>query len=69
MRDHDGDRETPRDVLDEAELAVYAAQHGGPTWPLTAGTCSRCGNGGIRLDHYLCWHCAREVYVEMGGAA
>ena len=68
-RDHNGERVQPRDVLDEAELHVYAAQHGGPGWPLTVGTCTRCGNGGIPLDTYLCHWCSRDVYTEMGGAA
>jgi hypothetical protein len=69
MRDHNGEKVTPRDVLDENELAVYAAQHGGPTRPLTVGTCTRCHAGGIPLDTYLCWTCARDVFREMGGAA
>jgi hypothetical protein len=69
MRDRNGDRVTARDVLTDEELHVYAAQHGGPTWPLTAGTCTRCDAGGIPLDTYLCHSCARAVWAEMGGAA
>ena len=69
MRDRDGERVDPRSVLTDEELLVLAARNGGPGWPLTAGTCTRCGNGGIPLDTYLCHWCSRDVYAEMGGAA